>query len=189
MDLIGWICFVLLVLGTVCGMATGKVEEISSAILSTPADTVWLLLKIGGSICFFSGLMRVAEKSGLVDNFSRILLKPIGGLIPKTKTNPNLRSSVTMNLASNFFGLGNAATPYGIQAAKEMSEGTVSRSLAVFILLNTCSVQLIPTTVCALRQANGAENPMDILPAVWAVQLLSCAAGILLTKLFFRGTK
>lgn len=189
MILIGWICFVLLVLGTVCGVVTGKVDEISSAILSTPADTVSLLLKIGGSVCFFSGLMRVAERAGLVDRFSRILSKPVGILIPKTKNDKILLSSVTMNLASNFFGLGNAATPYGIKAAGQMADGTVSRSLAVFLLLNTCSVQLIPTTICALRQANGATDPMDILPAVWTVQVLSCTVGIFLTKLFFRGTK
>ncbi len=187
--MIGWICFVLLVSGAVCGAVTGNLDQISSAILSTPADTVSLLLKIGGSICFFSGLIRVAEGSGLVDRFSRILKKPVGALIPKTKTDLSLRSSVTMNLASNFFGLGNAATPYGIKAAGQMADGTVSRSLAAFLLLNTCSIQLIPTTICALRQANGASNPMDILPTVWLVQILSCAVGIILTKIFFRGTK
>ena len=183
--MIGWICFVLMVSGTLCGILTGNMDAVSETILSMPADTVSLLLKIGGSICFFSGLMRVAEVSGLVDRFSLILARPIGFLMPKTKENSALRSAVSLNLASNFFGLGNAATPYGIRASGMMSEGRVSRSLATFLLLNTCSVQLIPTTVCALRQANGAENAMDILPVVWIVQILSCTTGILLTKFFF----
>ncbi len=187
--MIGWICFIFIVAGTVCGAITGNLDRVCQAVLSTPADTVSLILKIGGSVCFFSGLMRVAEGSGLVDGFSRWLAKPVGVLIPRTKTDPKLRSSVSMNLACNFFGLGNAATPYGIKASGGMAEGTVSRSLAVFILLNTCSVQLIPTTVCALRQANGAKHPMDILPAVWIVQILSCTTGILLTNLCFRRTK
>lgn len=187
--MIGWICFLLIFSGTVCGVITGNLEEISASMLSSPADTVSLLLKIGGSICFFSGLMRVAEGCGLVESFSKFLSKPMGILIPKTKSNPELRSYVTMNLASNFFGLGNAATPYGIKAAGQMAEGKVSQSLATFLLLNTCSVQLIPTTVCALRQANGAENPMEILPAVWIVQILSCTVGIFLTKILFRERK
>lgn len=187
--MIAWICFVLLASGTVCAVVTGNMDSVCTAMLSAPWDTVTLILKIGGSICFFSGLMRVAEGIGLVDKFSRLLAKPVGTLMPMTKVDSKLRSSVTMNLASNFFGLGNAATPYGIQAAGRMADGNISRSMATFLLLNTCSVQLIPTTVCALRQANGAQNPMDILPAVWTVQVLSCICGILLTKLFFRGTK
>lgn len=187
--MIGWICFILIVVGTVCGIISGNLNAVTEAILSTPAETVTLLLKIGGSICFFSGLMRVAEVSGLVNLFSSVLARPIGFLIPKTKKDPSLRSAVSLNLASNFFGLGNAATPYGIKASAMMSEGRVSRSLATFLLLNTCSVQLIPTTVCALRQANGAKNALDILPAVWLVQILSCTTGILLTKLFFREAK
>ena len=187
--MIGWICFLLILSGTVCGIISGNLENVSAAILSSPADTVSLLLKICGSICFFSGLMRVAEGCGLVEIFSKILSRPVGVLIPRIKTNTRLRSSVTMNLASNFFGLGNAATPYGIKAAGEIADGTVSQSLATFLLLNTCSVQLIPTTVCALRQASGAKNPMDILPAVWIVQILSCTVGIILTKIIFRGQK
>lgn len=187
--MIGWICFLLIVSGTICGIITGNMSAVSEAILSTPADTVSLILKIGGSICFFSGLMRVAEASGLVDRFSSFLSRPVRFLIPKTGEDPQLRSAVTMNLASNFFGLGNAATPYGIKAAGMMSHGKVSRSLAAFLLLNTCSVQLIPTTICALRQANGAENAMDILPVVWAVQILSCTFGILLTRIAFKETK
>ncbi len=187
--MIGWICFILIVSGTVCGIVTGNMNAVSQAILSTPTDTVTLILKIGGSICFFSGLMRVAEASGSVDRFSSLLARPVRFLIPKTGKDPQLRSAVTMNLASNFFGLGNAATPYGIKASGLMSDGPVSRSLAAFLLLNTCSVQLIPTTVCALRQANGSQNAMDILPAVWIVQILSCTFGILLTRIFFRRVK
>lgn len=187
--MVGWICFILILIGTVCGVVTGNTNAISEAILSTPANTVSLILKLGGSICFFSGLMRVAEASGLVDRFSSFLARPVRFLIPKTAKNPELRGVVTMNLASNFFGLGNAATPYGIKAAGRMSNGEVSRSLAAFLLLNTCSVQLIPTTICALRQANGAKNAMDILPAVWVVQILSCTFGILLTRIFFRREK
>ncbi|MBO5248588.1 MAG: spore maturation protein A [Clostridia bacterium] len=187
--MIGWICFILIVSATICGIVTGNTEAVSEAILSTPADTVTLILKIGGSICLFSGLMRVAEASGLVGRISRFLSRPVERLIPKSRKNTELLNSVTMNLASNFLGLGNAATPYGIKAAKGMAQGEISRSLAAFLILNTCSLQLIPSTICALRQSNGSKNAMDILPAVWIVQFLSCTAGILLTRIFFRREK
>lgn len=187
--MIGWICFLLLFTGAVCAVITGNLPTVSQAILATPADCVSLLLKLGGSICFYCGLMRVAESSGLVARFSKFLAAPIRFLIPATCRNEGLSQSVTMNLASNFFGLGNGATPYGIRACEQMNQGAISRSLATFVILNTCSVQLIPTTVCALRQANGATDAMDILPAVWIVQISSCVFGILLTRLLFREEK
>ena len=161
-------------------------SDISQALFISPGEVVSLLLKMGGSICFFSGLMEIAKSSGLVDRFSSLLARSVGFLFPQTKKDSELRSDVTMNLASNFFGLGNAATPYGIRAAGRMARGEFSRSLAGFMILNTCSVQLIPTTVLALRQANGASQAADILPAVWVVQIVTCFVGIFLTRCFFR---
>lgn len=187
--MIGLICCLLICSGTLCGIFTGNLDAVSQAILSTPADCVSFVLKLGGSICFFCGLIRVAEGAGLVDRFSRMLAKPVRFLMPETSRDPELASAVTLNLASNFFGLGNAATPYGIKAAGRLAYGPVRRSLAAFMILNTCSVQLIPTTICALRQANGSENAMDILPTVWIVQVLTCAFGILLTRFLFMEAK
>ena len=184
--MIGWICFVLIGIGVFFGGVIGNTSAISQSILETPKECITLVIDIGGPLCLFSGLMNVARKAGLVDRFSRFLSAPIGFLIPKTKTDGALRSAVAMNLSSNFFGLGNAATPFGIEAAGRMHQEKMSRSLATFLILNTCSVQWIPTTVCALRRAFGAENPFDILPQVWLVQILSCTAGIVLVRLFFR---
>lgn len=184
--MIGWICFVLLAVGTVCSVLSGTVAEVSSALLETPKQCVTLVIDIGGTLCMFSGLMRVARNGGLVDRFSSFLSRPVAFLVPQTKSDLELRSSVTMNLSSNFFGLGNAATPYGIQSAHRMGGSRFTRSLASFLILNTCSVQLIPSTVGALRLANGASEPLDILPAVWIVQILSCTCGILLVRFFFR---
>ncbi len=187
--MIVWIAFFLLFTGLVCGVFTGNTEAICRGMLDAPYECVTLILKIGGAICFFSGLMKVAEGSGLVGGFSRFIAPPIGFLVPQTRNNPLLQSSVTMNLASNFFGLGNAATPYGIKACREMDSGVVSRSLSAFVLLNTCSVQLIPTTVLALRSGGGAQKAGDILPAVWVVQIVVCTFALILTRLFFREVK
>lgn len=180
------IAFLLILAGLIFGCFTGSTNAVTGAILAAPADAVQLILKMCGTICLFCGLMRVAEGSGIVRGLSSLLRRPVGVLVPASRKDPEVREQVTMNLASNFFGLGNAATPYGIRACGRMGKGDVSRSLASFVLLNTCSVQLIPTTVCALRQAAGAENAMDILPAVWIVQLISVSFGLLMARIFFR---
>lgn len=187
--MIGWICFALIGIGTVYGVMHGTLGQITEELLSVPESVVSLLLKTGGVLCLFCGLMRIAETSGLVRGFSRILSRPLGVLMPRTKTDPELLAYATMNLASNFFGLGNGATPYGIRACGRLNDGTTSQSLAVFLILNTCSVQLIPATIFALRVANGAERPTDILPAVWIVQGLTCAVGVLFAKLLVREGK
>lgn len=184
--MIGWICFALLGVGTVYGIISGNAESLLNGLLQAPSDCVSLLLRIGGSLCLFSGVIRVAQGAGLVDLFSRFLARPIGFLIPATKKNEPLRRAVTMNLASNFFGLGNGATPHGIRAASLMKGQKMSRSLASFLILNTCSLQLIPATVGALRLAHGAKNAFDIMPSVWLVQIASCFLGIVLIRCLFR---
>lgn len=187
--MIGWICFALVGIGTVYGAMHGTLGQITEELLSVPESVITLILHTGGVLCLFCGIIHIAEASGLVGGFSRILSRPIGVLMPRTKTDPSLRDCAAMNLASNFFGLGNAATPYGIRACGLMNGGVISRSLAVFLILNTCSVQLIPTTIFALRVAGGAERPTDILPAVWIVQGVTCAVGVLLIKLMVREGK
>ena len=187
--MIGWICFALIGIGTVYGVMHGTLGQITEELLSVPESVMALLLKTGGVLCLFCGIMRVAEAGGLVGGFSRILSRPLGVLMPRTKTDPELLACSAMNLASNFFGLGNAATPYGLRACGRMNDGTVSLSLAVFLILNTCSVQLLPTTIFALRVAEGAENPTDILPAVWIVQVVTCAVGVILVRLMVREGK
>jgi spore maturation protein A len=186
---IGWICFILILFGTVFGLLNGTISEVALEILSVPSRCVTLILDMGGSLCLFCGLIRVAERAGPVTAFSRFLSRPVGFLIPRTRRDEVARNAVTMNLASNFFGLGNAATPYGIQGSDRLFQGKITRSLAVFLILNTCSVQVIPSTVLALRQANGAVDASDILPAVWIVQVLSCLFGVLLVRLVFREEK
>ena len=184
--MLGWIGFVLLFAGVVTAVITGRGDDVTSALLSAPEDCIQLLLKIGGSICFFSGLMQVAQASGLVKKLSSFLARPLGWLMPGIRESEEVRSAVTLNLSSNFFGLGNAATPYGRKSSQLLYRGEIDRSLASFLILNTCSVQLIPTTVIALRQSTSAAAPADILPGVWIVQILSCSLGILLVRLLFR---
>ena len=184
--MIGWICFALLFVGVAFSAVTGTVSEVNESILAVPEECITLVIHLCGPLCLFCGLIRVAERSGLVAAFSRLLVRPVGMLIPETKGNGQLREAVSMNLASNFFGLGNAATPYGIRACRCFDGRFLTVGFASFLMLNTCSLQLIPTTVAALRTANGAQTALDILPAVWCVQVLGCVFGLILVRLVFR---
>lgn len=187
--MLGWIGFFLLLCGTAVGIVTGRGEALAAAVLDAPQACVTLLLQIGGTICFFSGLMRVAEASGLVDRCCDLLRRPVARLIPRSAASEEARRAVTLNLASNFFGLGNAATPSGIKASRLLYRGRMDRSLGTFLILNTCSVQLIPATVLALRRSAGSVSPAGILPQIWAVQILSCTCGVTLICLAFRREK
>lgn len=187
--MIGWICFVLLFSGVAYASVSGSVMQVNNCILAVPEECITLVIHLCGPLCLFCGLIRVAERSGLVAAFSRFLLRPVGVLIPEAKRSADLRSAVSMNLASNFFGLGNAATPFGIRACQRFDGRSLSMGFASFLMLNTCSLQLIPTTVSALRAANGAESPLDFLPAVWCVQVLGCTFGLIFVRFFFRRQK
>lgn len=142
-------------------------------------------------LCFWGGVMEAADRSGLTEKI-RIALMPILGIIfPRLRKNKNAMAAISMNITANMLGLGNAATPLGISAMKELkklsSGGTAATAeMVCFVVMNTASLQILPTTVAALRVEAGAQNPLDILPAVWAVSMCSLAVGLCVAKLTFK---
>ena len=152
-----------------CGLATGNGPAVAKGALDGAAAGVELCLSMLGVLCLWMGVMEVMERSGLARGLSR-LLRPA-------------------DLSANLLGLGNAATPLGLEAARLMAErtpGTASDGLCMLVVCNTASFQLIPTTVASLRAAAGCASPFDILPAVWLASGISIAVGVLAAKLFAR---
>ena len=136
--------------------------------------------------------MRIAEKGGLTELLSKALSPLMRLLFPKLKPDGPACRAILMNMAANFLGLGNAATPFGLKAMNELEKenpipGTASNSMVVFVVLNTASIQLIPTTVATLRLQYGSAQPMRILPAVWAASFLTALAAVLMAKLLGAG--
>lgn len=164
---------------------TGDGGALCTGALSGGRNAVEFCLKICGNLCFFCGLANVAEKAGITAAIAKALSPIINFLMPAAKKNGEAKKAIAMNLSSNMLGLGNAATPFGIEGAKRLYRGKMTRSLAAFILLNTCSVQLIPSTVMAVLQANGNQNPAKILLPVLITQTLSCLVGILMVRIAF----
>lgn len=143
-------------------------------------------------MCLWGGMMRIAEKGGLTELLSKALSPLMRLLFPKLKPDGPACRAILMNMAANFLGLGNAATPFGLKAMNELEKenpipGTASNSMVVFVVLNTASIQLIPTTVATLRLQYGSAQPMRILPAVWAASFLTALAAVLMAKLLGAG--
>lgn len=177
----------LLVIPTISlifAIVNGRVSEMSSEILDKSGEAVELVISLCGIMCFWCGIMRVAERAGLMEKLAKLLKPIVNFLFKSTKTNAKATALITANLAANILGLGNASTPLGIAAMRELSNGSDSASddMILLAVMNTASLQIIPTTAAALRAANGVTKPLDILPCVWIVSVYAAAVAIISAK-------
>ena len=174
----------------VFSLILGRGPELSAAALTGAQSGLTLALSLGGSICLWSGLGRVMEKSGLSRGLSRLFLPLLGRLFPTARRDSEAAAYLSANFCANLLGLGNAATPMGLAATKRLARhapaGQASDEMCRLIVLNTASIQLIPANVAALRASLGCGTPFDILPAVWVSSLLSVSAGLLAAFLLGR---
>ncbi len=174
------------VCSVVCGLITGRTGAVSAAALEGAGAAVQLCISLAGILCLWSGFMEILKRTGLEAHLARLLRPVLRRLLPRACRDGETMAAVSGNLSANLLGLGNAATPLGIRAARRMSlgaEGTASDELCRLVVLNTASVQLLPTTVAGVRAACGAETPFDILPAVWLSSILSVSVGLLVCRL------
>ena len=175
----------LLALSLVFGGITGQLSAVSAAAMAGAQAAVELCLSMAGAICLWSGVMTLMDRCGLSQKLARLLRPVLRRLLPKASRDSETLAAVSANVSANLLGLGNAATPLGIRAATRMAEGcggVASDELCRLVVLNTASIQLLPTTVAAVRSAHGCAAPFDILPSVWLSSALSVAAGLLAAR-------
>ena len=173
-------------LSLLCALAMGNQGELASAALDGAASAIELGISMAGVLCLWMGVMEVMRRSGLSDGLSRLLRPVLRRLYPEFARDREVMDTISANVSANLLGLGNAATPLGIQAARQMSRrtpGRASDALCMLVVCNTASIQLIPTTVATVRAAEGCASPFDILPAVWLASALSVSVGILMCKI------
>jgi len=181
-----WIWTGLLLTSLIFSWLNGNGSALAAAVMQGAQAGVTLAISMAGSLCLWSGVGHLMERIGLTDSLSRLLKPLLGRIFPGTKTDPALARDLSANICANVLGLGNAATPMGISAAKRMARGTAaSNELCRLIVLNTASIQLIPANVAAVRTGLGCSTPFDILPAVWITSL--CSAGLGLTAAWLLG--
>ena len=179
----------MVVISILCGLATGNGPAVGAAALEGAGAAVDLCLSMAGVLCLWMGVMEIMKRSGLSTALSRLLRPLLGRLYPEFARDREVMDSISANVSANLLGLGNAATPLGIQAARRMSRrtpGVASDGMCMLVVCNTASIQLIPTTVAGVRLAAGCETPFDILPAVWLASGLWVCVGILAAKLLSR---
>ncbi len=175
--------FALLIIGSfIASVITGSTRELTEAVLSEPVNAVELCIYLCGGMCFWGGLMRVAEKSGLTEKLAAVFAVLIGGLFKGIDKQGRAFKAICMNITANLLGLGNAATPFGIEAMKALAEeekagDTATPSMIIFTVINTASLTLIPSTALSLRMKYGSADPLEIVPAVW----ITSAAAILVS--------
>ena len=179
-----WLWAGMVALSVLCGAVNGRMAEVSAAALEGAGAAVELCLGMLGSVCLWMGVMELMERCGLAGALARLLRPVLRRLLPKASADTETLAAVSANVSANLLGLGNAATPLGIRAARRMarSGGVADDELCRLVVLNTASIQLLPTTVAGIRAACGSAAPLDILPAVWLSSTLSVTAGLLAAR-------
>ncbi len=189
--MINYIWFIMIFLGILVSIFTGNGEAMSNTIISSIDSTVTFIISLVGLMCFWCGVMKVAEKSGLTEKLAK-LMKPILKVIFKEAAkDEKALGAIVMNITANMMGLGNAATPFGIKAMEEMDrlnrdKGRASNDMALFLVLNAACVQLVPSTVISIRAAARSTNPgVIILPAIISTTV-AAIVGVICAKILQR---
>ena len=180
---------VMVMASVVCAVAGGRMAQVSSAALEGARAAVELCISLAGVLCLWSGFMELLKQCGLERKLAALFRPLMRRLLPQASRDAETMAEVSGNLSANLLGLGNAATPLGIRAARRMAlgaEGRATDELCRLVVLNTASVQLLPTTVAAVRAGCGSAAPFDILPAVWVSSILSVSVGLLAARLLER---
>ena len=180
--IMSWIWTGIIALSLIGALILGRGPELAAAVQQGAQAGITLVLSMAGSICLWTGVGKLMEHAGMTGMLSRLFMPLLGRIFPSARTDKGLASSLSANVCANFLGLGNAATPMGIQAAQRLSShgkpGIANDQLCRLIVLNTASIQLIPANVAAVRTGLGCATPFDILPAVWITSLCSAGLGL-----------
>lgn len=180
-----------IILSVFFSIILGNVKELNASIFQSTADAVSLCITLVGTMCLWNGIMQIANKTSIIKEITKILGPIMRILFPNLKKDSDIYNSISMNIIANILGLGNAATPLGIKSMKLLQDKNVNKmvlndDMATFIVLNTASIQIIPTTVIAIRTSMGSENPTAIIFPVWIATICAAIAGIFAVKVFIK---
>lgn len=180
-----------LIISFIYAILNGNIEEFNNSIFTSCAQTVDLILKLFGTMCLWNGLMKIVQETSLMKKLTKIISPLMKILFPKMKKEDKEYKEITINIIANLLGIGNAATPLGLKAMQTMQEKNpqkdrITDSMAMFIVLNTASIQLIPSTVIAVRASLGSVNPSQIIVPVWIATIAADVAGIIASKMLMK---
>lgn len=179
---------IFIIISYIYAIFSGNVEAINNSIFDSAASAVELSINLLGTICLWNGIMQIAMKTSLVKKLSKLLYPFMHFIFPEIKKTDKAYEEISMNITANILGLGNAATPIGLKAMNTMQKDnpkkdTLTNPMAFFILINTASLQIIPTTVIAIRSSLGSTEPTKIILAVWVSTILAALTAIISGKI------
>ena len=182
---------IFLIISIVYAIFTGNIEKLNNSIFESADNAVNLTITLFGTLCFWNGIMQIAMKSSLVETISKLLNPIIKLLFPEIKKGEKVHKEISMNMTANMLGLGNAATPLGLKAMQSMQEENpqkdrLSNSMLMFIVINTASIQIIPTTVIAIRNSLNSADPSRIIFPVWIVTICAATAAVVMGKILIK---
>lgn len=179
----------MVIFSFVAALFSGNMQSLSDSVVSGGQDAISLVIKLTGMMCLWGGIMKIAEKAEITKIISRFLSPLFSLLYKNADKKSETARAMSMNITANLLGLGNAATPLGLEAMRRMQEAnpdkdTATDDMVVFVVMNSAAMRLIPTTVATLRTQFGSQSPMEIMPATWLSTILSLTAGIVTAKAF-----
>ena len=188
--MINYIFGLFIIIGIIYGSITGNIEHINSVLVSGGKNAIDMIINMIPLLCLWLGVMKIAEESGLIKRVALFMSKIIHPLFPELDKTGDSISYIATNIIMNMLGLGSGATPFGLKAMKSMQDendnkDVASRSMITFLVINTASVTIIPTTVISFRILNNSSNPTEIVGACIITTILSCLIGLLLDRLFY----
>ena len=184
----------LIIVSLIVSFFTGTFEQCSIEAIKGAGEGVTLTISLCGAMCFWSGVMKIASKSGVLDILA-FIMRPITRLLfPKIKDGSEAMKAIVMNMTANILGMSNAAPPLGLRAMDELQKlntdkKRASKSMCMFVLVNTASIQLIPTTLITLRAVSGSNAPTEIIVPIWITSIVALTIGVISIKIFEKVTK
>lgn len=182
---------ILLIISFIYAIICGRIQEVNNSIFESTKTAVELSMSMIGTICLWNGIMEIASKTSIVKKLNKMLNPIIKKLFPDIKKEDKVHKEITMNIIANIMGLGNAATPLGLKAMQSMQKQNkekdkLTNSMAMFIVLNTASIQIIPTTVIAIRNSLKSTNPVGMIIPVWIATICAAIAAITTSKILMK---
>lgn len=193
--MLNYIWPVIIILSFIYSIFSGNIETLNSSIFSSLQDVVSLATTLVGTMCLWCGLMEIIKSTSIITKLTNVLKPILRWLFPDSKENKEAMDNISINVVSNMLGIGNAATPAGLKAMEALqkvnnNKSRLSNSMMMLIVLNTTSIQIIPTTVIAIRTALNAQNPTSIIIPIWVATIVGTTVGIIATKVLInRGNK
>lgn len=184
---------IFIIISIIYAIFSGNLDALNKSIFESTESAVNLTLTLLGTTCLWSGIMEIASKTNVIEYLSKILKPIVKRLFPNMKEKSKSYDNVIMNIVANILGLGNAATPLGLKAMSELQKNNddkekLSDNMMMLIVLNTASLQIIPTTVIAIRSSLGSEAPSKIIFPVWISTLCAVIIGVICCKIIIKFT-